>query len=97
VTPQGLFIATVAACLLSGLTSPFLGIVWHLHPVWLPELVPATRETVFYGASLIVSTATLLISAIPAALAERLFGLSPVPTMAVWLAGAILLLLAGLR
>jgi len=96
VTPQNLFVATVAVCLLNGLISPMLSVAWHLHPVWLPEMLPATREIVFYGASLIVSTATLLLSALPAAVAERL-GLPLERAMWVWLGGATALLLIGLR
>jgi hypothetical protein len=71
-TPQNLFVATMGLCLVNGLISPMLGLVWMLHPVWMPEMVPLTNETVFYGASLLVSTATLLLSAVPAAIAERL-------------------------
>jgi hypothetical protein len=93
-TPRGLFVATVAVSLVNGLVSPLLVLVWQLHPVWLPELLPPTREIVFYGASMIVSTATLLVSAVPAAIAERL-GLSPVGAGLVWLGGAALLLLWG--
>lgn len=96
-TPQGLFVATVAVCLVNGLASPMVGVLWYLHPVWLPEMVRPTKEVVFYGASLLVSTGTLLLSAVPAALAERLGGLSQRAANAVWLAGASLLLLAGLR
>jgi len=96
VTPQNLFVVTVAICLLNGLVSPMLPVIWHLHPVWMPELLPATREIVFYGASLIVSTATLLAAAVPAAVAERL-GLSLPGAMAVWTGAAAVLLLAGLR
>lgn len=95
-TPQTLFVATVAVCLFNGLISPMLPVVWHLHPVWMPEMVPATRETVFYGASLIVSTATLLLAAVPAAVAERL-GLPLKGAMMVWLGAAILLVMAGMR
>lgn len=95
-TPQNLFVAVVAVCLLNGLSSPMLGVVWHLHPVWLPEMLPATREIVFYGASLIVSTGTMLLGAVPAAIAERL-GLSPTGAMWTWLGGVVLLLLAGMR
>jgi hypothetical protein len=50
---------------------------------------------VFYGASLIVSTATLLLSAIPAAISERL-GLSLERAMMVWFGTALLLVLLGL-
>lgn len=99
-TPQNLFVATVATCLLNGMmgmispTLPLL-IVWHLHPVWLPELLPPTKEVVYYGASLIVSTATLLLSAVPSAIAERL-GLSLQGAMGVWFGSALLLVLLGL-
>jgi hypothetical protein len=58
-------------------------------------MVPLTNETVFYGASLLVSTATLLLSAVPAAIAERL-GLPLEKAMWIWLGGAGLLVLIGL-
>jgi hypothetical protein len=94
-TPQTLFVVTVGLCLVNGLVSPMLGVVWVLHPVWMPEMVPLTNETIFYGASLIISTATLLLAAVPAAIAERLgFGLEK--AMWLWLAGAALLLLLSL-
>ena len=94
-TPQNLFVATMGLCLVNGLISPMLGLVWRLHPVWMPEMVPLTNETVFYGASLLVSTATLLLSAVPAAIAERL-GLPLEKAMWIWLGGAGLLVLIGL-
>jgi len=97
VTPQGLFVATVAVCLLNGLVSPMVAVAWHLHPVWLPEMLRPTNEVVFYGASLLVSTGTLLLSALPAALGERMLGLSPTAAAAVWLGAAVLLALLGLR
>lgn len=95
-TPQGLFVTIVAACLINGFISPMLAVVWHLHPVWMPEMLPATRETIFYGASLMVSTGTLLLSAVPGAIAERL-GMSLTNAMWVWLGSAVLLVLFGLR
>ena len=70
--------------------------VWHLHPIWLPEMLRPTNEVVFYGASLLVSTGTLLLAAVPAALAER--PACPLQgAMWVWAGGAALLLFAGLR
>jgi hypothetical protein len=95
-TPQGLFVTIVATCLINGFISPMLPVVWHLHPVWMPEMMPSTRETIFYGASMIVSTGTLLLSAVPGAVAERL-GLSLLNAMWVWFGSAILLVLFGLR
>lgn len=94
-SPQNLFVATVGLCLVNGLVSPMLGVVWVLHPVWMPEMVPLTNESVFYGASLIVSTATLLLSAVPAAILERT-GQPLERAMWAWLAGAGALLLLGL-
>ncbi len=95
-TPQGIFVTIVAVCLINGFISPMLPVVWHLHPVWMPEMMPSTRETIFYGASLIVSTGTLLLSAVPAAIGERI-GLSLTNAMWAWLGGALLLVLFGLR
>jgi hypothetical protein len=93
-TPQSLFVGAVATCLLIGLTSPMLSLVWRLHPVWMPEVLPITRETVFYGSSLIVSTGALLLSAIPAAIAERL-GMPLEKAMWFWFGGSALLLAWG--
>ncbi|WP_198371002.1 hypothetical protein [Roseomonas rosulenta] len=89
-TRETLFVCTVGACLMHGLVSPALLYVVFFHPVWLPEMLPPTAEIVFYGASMIVSTATLLLSAVPAALAERM-GASLDTAMRVWLWGAALL------
>ena len=93
--PQNLFVIIMALCLVNGLISPMLPIVWSLHPVWLPEMVRASNEVIFYGASLIVSTATLLLAAVPAAISERL-GMSQRDAMVVWLVGVATLLLLAL-
>lgn len=93
-SPQTLFVAAMALSLLNGLSSPMLGPVYGLWPIWYPPAITPVPELVFYGASLIVSTATLLLAAIPAAIAERL-GLSLQGAMALWAGGAGLLLLLG--
>lgn len=89
-THENLFVFTVGTCLMHGLVSPALIYVVFFHPVWLPEMLPPTAEIVFYGASLIVSTATLLIAAVPAAIVERL-GAGLDVAMRVWLAGAAMI------
>ena len=94
-SPQNLFVVLVGLCLVNGLVSPALPLLMALHPVWMPEMVRPTNEVVFYGASLFVSTGTLLLAALPAAIAERA-GLSLTGAMWVWLSGAGFLLLAGL-
>jgi len=95
-TPQGIFVTIVAVCLINGFISPMLPVVWHLHPVWMPEMMPSTRETIFYGASLIVSTGTMLLSAVPGAIGERL-GLSLINAMWLWAGPAMLLVPSSLR
>ncbi len=89
-TPQTLFVLIMATSLLAGLSSPALALVFALYPLWLPEVFPRTTEVVFYGASMIVATGTLLASAIPAAVAERL-GAGAEGAMRVWLGAAALL------
>ncbi len=84
-TRETAFTLTVATCLLHGLISPALLYVAFFHPVWLPEMLPVTPEIVFYGASMIVSTGTLLLSAVPAALAERMLKLQVEQALMVWL------------
>jgi hypothetical protein len=61
----------------------------------LPALFSQTKGVVHDVASLIVSTATLLLSAVPAAISERL-GLSLQGAMGVWFGTALLLILLGL-
>ena len=95
-SPQNLFVATMSLCLVNGLVSPALPVMMALWPVWMPEMVRPNNEIVFYGASLLVATGTLLLSAIPAAVVER-FGTSQATANGVWLGGAAALLLLGLR
>ena len=64
-------------------------------PCGLPALFSQTKGVVHDVASLIVSTATLLLSAVPAAISERL-GLSLQGAMGVWFGTALLLILLGL-
>jgi hypothetical protein len=89
-TPQTLFTLTVAVSLVGGLTSPLLLLMTALWPIWYPPVLEPAGPLIFYGASLIVSTFTLLASAVPAALAERM-GVSATAAMQVWLGGAALL------
>lgn len=93
-TPQTLFVIAVGLSLLNGLQSPALGIVFGLWPLWYPPAITPVPELIFYGASLIIATATLLIAALPAAIAERL-GLSLRGAMGLWAAGTALLWLLG--
>lgn len=99
-SPQTLLVVVVALSLFNGLFSPFVVVAYRTVPLWLPYLFPGitnlviVAEFVFYVASLIVATSTLLLSGVPAALVERGFGIdsrdATLP-MYVWLAGAAFL------
>lgn len=96
--PQTIFIAILGVTLLNGFISPVVPLVFIMSPVWLPEFVPPTRIPLLYGTSLIVSISTLMLSAVPAGIFERLTGReeSDQASMLVWLGAAALLTLPGL-
>ena len=94
--PRALFVGVLAMTALAGLTSPAVPWVYQLAGFWLPNFL-ATPAYALYGASLIVSVLTLLVSGVPAALFERATGRSETDpaAMLIWLAGAGLLTLPG--
>jgi len=90
---QGL-VPVMAVAIVNGIFSPWVLVVFVLYPVWYPSWAPATTEFVYMASALILSTLTLMIAGVPAALYQRLFGNSN--TMigtAIWFAGAALLTL----
>ena len=96
--PRLFFVATVFVAIVNGLASPAILYVLIFAPVWAPTLFGPSGNTLVLLSSLIVSTGTLLLAGVPAALYERIAGLersSPL-SMGLWLAGAILLTLPGL-
>ncbi|WP_341894796.1 hypothetical protein [Ferrovibrio terrae] len=97
-SPQTIFIAILGITLLNGFVSPIVPLVFIMAPVWLPEFVPPTRIVLLYGTSLIVSVTTLMLSAVPAGIFERLTGREETDqtSMFIWLGAAILLTLPGL-
>lgn len=97
-SPQTIFIAILGITLVNGFVSPIVPLVFIMSPIWLPEFVPPTRITLMYGTSLIVSISTLMISAVPAGIFERLTGRQETDqtSMFIWLGTAILLALPGL-
>ena len=87
-------VPTILVALLNGLFSPALFWVVIVAPVWFPSLLlPMTQGIVLYLSSLLVSTATLIVSMVPAALYERLLGGSDRVSQAIWFAGACVLTL----
>ena len=94
-----LFFAVVGISVLNGLFSPFLAIAMPIAAVLMPEVFPRSVGWVLFFSSLLVASATLLASGIPAALYERLVdgARDSKVAMAIWLGGAILLALPALR
>ena len=96
---QSLLLVVVAISVLNGLLSPFLGIAIPLAAVWLPEWLPRDPSWVLYLSSILVSSATLLVSGVPAALFERFVEVDETgkASMYVWIGGAILLSLPAIQ
>lgn len=101
--PQTLFVYTVGLAALAGLVhmlsqSLVFAVVFATAPLWWPEVFGFYPAVISYAASLVISTAILLLGGVPAALVER-FGRwrePAAPPMAVWLVSVLVLTLAGL-
>lgn len=91
---------TLAVAALNGIFSPYLALVIYFAPVWLPAWAPDGPSTMFYLASLITATSTLLVAGIPVAALERLAPsyADTVGSRLLWLIGCVMLSLpAALR
>ncbi len=99
VNRQLLFVLVIGLCVVNGLFSPYLQVAVPVTTVLLPELFPKTVHWVLMFSSILVSTATLLGSGVPAALWERLAegDAQSRVSMWIWLAGAALLTLPALQ
>ena len=94
-----LFFAVVGVSVLNGLFSPLLAIAVPIAAVLMPEVFPRSVGCVLFFSSLLVASATLLFSGVPAALYERLVDRARGGQVGlwIWLAGAALLALPALR
>lgn len=90
---QTLLLLTISVCVVNGIFSPYLKIAIPISAALLPELFPRTVEWVLFWGSILLSSATLLFSGIPAALYERLVNPDEKSelSMWIWLAGAAVL------
>ncbi len=88
----------VSLAILNGLFSPALIAVFALQAIWYPVVFPPLLPLMLIASSLIVSTLTLMIGGVPAALYERLTGTgkSSAVSGAIWFAGVLLLTLPAL-
>ncbi len=90
--------AVVGVCLLNGLFSPLKLAVMGMAPAWYPSFLPMTPTLMVYFSSLILSTVTLMVAGVPAALYERITGAtdSTNNSMIIWLVGCGILSLPAL-
>ncbi|MBL8833056.1 MAG: hypothetical protein JNL71_11755 [Rhodospirillales bacterium] len=97
-TRQQMLALVLGLATVNGMFSPYLDFVVALSPLWMPTWMPESPGALFYASSLLTATTTLLLSGVPAALAEnaapRLRGTQT--AMGIWAASAFVLTLPGL-
>jgi len=90
---QNLLPLIVGVSMVNGIFSPYLKVTLAIAAALLPELFPRTIEWVLFWNSILLSSATLIFSGVPAALYERFFERESVASSWIWLAGASVLTL----
>ena len=96
--PQHNLVAVIGLAILNGMFSPAIIPVFALHGLWYPFFLPAILPAIFLACSLIVSTFTLMLGGVPAALYERLSGDGKSSSVSglIWLAAVAILTLPAL-
>lgn len=96
---EQLVVLVALTCILNGIFSPWVFVAVGFAPAWLPSFIPYEPGALFYGASLLISTMTLLVSGLPAALAERLLPgeIGPVGALWIWLAAALVMTIPAIQ
>ena len=90
---QRLMMVILVVCMVNGIFSPYLNLALPVAVALMPELFPRTIEWVLFWSSILLASATLLFTGVPAALYERLIDGEGVASMWIWLAGAAALTL----
>ena len=65
-------VPVMAVAIVNGIFSPWVLMVFLLYPVWYPSWAPAYAQIVYMCSALILSTLTIMLAGVPAALYERL-------------------------
>ncbi len=88
----------IGICVVNGIFSPYLAIAIPIATVLMPEMFPRNQNWILFFSSILVATATLLFSGVPAALYERLIDDDPDGKVAswIWLIAAAVLTLPAL-
>ena len=82
---QTLVLLIFGLCIFNGIFSPYLNIAVPVSAALMPELFPRTVEWVLFWGSVMLSSATLLFSGVPAALYERLVDNDPEAMTSMWI------------
>lgn len=87
----------MAVAIVNGIFSPWLLAVFVLYPIWYPAWLPQYAQLVYMASALILSTLTIMVSGVPAAIHERISGgANPALTTSLWLAGSLVLTVPAL-
>ena len=88
-------IGAVIVAIVNGIFSPLLLSVFVFYPLWYPNWAPAVTEAVVSVASILLSTLTLAVAGVPAAISERLRGKTETDDLSaiIWFAGTVVLTL----
>lgn len=96
-----IFVVILALSVLNGLFNPFVPIIWcsQLVSLLVPEMFHGDGRWLLYFNALFVSTLTLFVSGVPAALYERLWlgERESIAPMIIWIAGAAILCIPALQ
>jgi hypothetical protein len=91
---RNILVPVMAIAIVNGIFSPWVLAVFLFHPVWFPSWVPAYTEFVYMASALILSTLTIMVAGVPAALYERLAANAKSATVGlIWLTGVMVLTL----
>ena len=82
---HAMFPLIVGICIVNGIFSPYLNLAIPVTAVLMPEIFPRTIEWVLFWSSVLVASATLLFSGVPAALYERLVKRDPNAATSTWI------------
>lgn len=82
---QTILLMLIGLCIINGIFSPYLNIAVPISAALMPELFPRTVEWVLFWGSVLLSSATLLFSGVPAALYERFVDNNPEATTSMWI------------
>ena len=90
-------VPVMAVAIVNGIFSPWVLMVFLLYPVWYPSWAPAYAQIVYMCSALILSTLTIMLAGVPAALYERWSAApKPVVVSSIWLAVTVLLTLPAI-